>query len=317
MSFDFTKISFITPCFNEEKNIENLIASIHSAMGDEPHEIIIVDNGSTDSSLSLARSAGAKAYIAPHATIGALRNLGVQHAEGDLLVFLDADVTLSPDWLDQLRSASNNWPKTSLIITGSKVESPPDASYLETVWFSNLKRTKNTYINSAHCITTKCAFKKVFGFSETLHSGEDHDFCQRAIKQDIKVFNDPSIQAFHHNYPKTLTQFAKREIWHGSEDFQSFRHFITSRTANAAIVNSLFFVLLVVALLFGSSIAYIAVLAIFTLSLCFIFMKLDGPYHLIHLPAQLVVIQVYLFSRTLALWHPQCLPDNKTATPET
>lgn len=301
MSSKFKKISFISPCFNEEKNIGNLIASIKSAVALTPHEIIIVDNGSSDRSVEIANSAGAKTFIVPGVAIGALRNIGAQNADGDLLVFLDADVTISPCWLEQLVHSSQSWPENGLFITGSKVESPPDSSHLEKIWFSKLKKSKNTYVNSAHIITSTAAFDQLSGFSNSLRSGEDYDFCQRAINKNIIVFNDPRIKAFHHDYPKTLLEFSKREIWHGTEDYQSIEKFLQSRTAIASLVNAVFLLFIIVFLFIKPGAVYVPIAAISAFTLFSIFSKLDRPHTIKYLPYQVLVMQIYLFSRTLSI----------------
>lgn len=78
--------------------LESLRASTH------PVECIVVDDGSSDNSAAIAEAAGA---VVLHARGGrgpaAARNLGAAHASGDLLVFVDADVCVRPDTIDQIR----------------------------------------------------------------------------------------------------------------------------------------------------------------------------------------------------------------------
>ena len=90
------KISIIVPAFNEEKLIERSLLSIRSAattfsqVGWE-HEIIVCDNNSTDRTGELARAQGARVFFEPVNQISRARNAGAAAANGEWLVFVDAD----------------------------------------------------------------------------------------------------------------------------------------------------------------------------------------------------------------------------------
>jgi glycosyltransferase involved in cell wall biosynthesis len=94
------KISFIIPAFNEERLIGRCLESTMAQ--DELHdfEVIVVDNGSTDATRSVVEAyPSARAiYYADKRGPAAARNEGARHANGELLVFFDADVVVPPDW---------------------------------------------------------------------------------------------------------------------------------------------------------------------------------------------------------------------------
>jgi glycosyltransferase involved in cell wall biosynthesis len=301
VSNNFKSISFITPCLNEEKNIENLIKSIKKAVLTIDHEIIVVDNGSSDETVRTANDLDAKTIIAPNVTIATLRNIGASHAVGDLLIFIDADITLPSDWLVHLKNSSDNWPDNNLLITGSKVEIAPNASRLERAWFSKLKKDKNTYVNSGHMITNRKSFNLVSGFNENLRTGEDHDICQRATKEGIKVFNDPSIVAFHHDYPKRIIDFVRREIWHGLEDYKSVNRFVKSKTATLSLINTINVIILIILLLNKSIFFYLPIIIIFILTTFSMIIKIEQPFKLKTFFYQAFIMQVYFLSRTISI----------------
>lgn len=87
-----SRISIIIPALNEAENIVNTLESIRRS---SEAEIIVVDGGSCDETLTLARSCGAKALIS---LAGRARqmNAGAERATGDVLLFLHAD-TLLPE----------------------------------------------------------------------------------------------------------------------------------------------------------------------------------------------------------------------------
>ena len=93
------KLSVIIPCRNEEKNIALLLGDLlHQTV--KPHEIIVVNDGSTDNTFQVANSFPVKVvsiqdknpeYIGKSWAV----ETGSKHATGELLLFLDADVRLS------------------------------------------------------------------------------------------------------------------------------------------------------------------------------------------------------------------------------
>lgn len=230
--------SFIIPTLNEEKNIIFAIQSIQNAFPNQHQEIVIVDNGSSDRTVTFARREGAKVLVKTDATIAGLRNLGATQVTGDTLVFIDADVTLSRDWLKQSLAVLDEIPDRSRFITGSTCSVPEKTSFIQRHWFSKLTHSSSSYVNSGHMIMSHETFKCLHGFDETLKTAEDYDICQRAKALNIEVFRSPEIVAYHHGYPTTLRQFVVREAWHGRQDFHSLRTFVRSRTAILASVSS-------------------------------------------------------------------------------
>ncbi len=92
------KISCIIPMYNAEKYIQKCISSV-LAQTYQNFEIIVVDDGSTDSSYALAeecrnKDSRIRLYHTPNGGVCKARNLGLEHAEGDFIAFLDADDSL-------------------------------------------------------------------------------------------------------------------------------------------------------------------------------------------------------------------------------
>lgn len=230
-------ISFIIPALNEENCIANTIASIYEFVpNDYQYEIIVVDNGSTDQTQQLATQSGATVYIEPTLKVGAMRNLGVKRSNGRFLIFLDADVRLTPSWFSGISQTIQMLDQNPNIITGSKcgVSNPP--SFIEKYWFAPLLAKKTAYINSGHLITTRNLFDQLNGFSNDLITGEDFDFSTRAKELGAKIINNPDLVVIHAGYPNTLKAFMLREIWHGVGDAQSFKSFLNSKVAILASI---------------------------------------------------------------------------------
>ena len=85
-----------------------LLAEVLAAVASQaPDELIVIDSGSSDGSVQVARDLGAKIIEIDPATFkhGPTRNLAAEQSTGDVLAFLTQDATPVPGWLDAIRSA--------------------------------------------------------------------------------------------------------------------------------------------------------------------------------------------------------------------
>ncbi|MDB9316712.1 TIGR04283 family arsenosugar biosynthesis glycosyltransferase [Nodularia spumigena] len=95
------KISIIIPTFNEAANLENAIASTQPSTN---VELIVVDGGSQDDTVSIAQSLGVKVISSPPGRAVQM-NAGAMAARGDILLFLHADTRLPAGFDSMVRSA--------------------------------------------------------------------------------------------------------------------------------------------------------------------------------------------------------------------
>ena len=96
------RYSVVIPAFNEENYLAECLASLAAQDFDEPFEIIVVDNNSTDRTSDIARSAGATVMFEPRPGVCQARQLGTAAARGEYVVSTDADTTFGPDWLSRI-----------------------------------------------------------------------------------------------------------------------------------------------------------------------------------------------------------------------
>ncbi len=85
-------VSIIIPAYNEADALAVLLPYLRqSAPGEPAPEILVVDGGSTDGTVAVARQAGATVLHSPHRGRAAQLNYGARRAQGELLYFLHAD----------------------------------------------------------------------------------------------------------------------------------------------------------------------------------------------------------------------------------
>lgn len=113
------KISVVIPAYNEEKYLPDTLESVKK-LDRKPEETVIVDGGSTDSTVNIAKKAGAITLVVPHRGIGYARQQGLLAASGDIVAFTDADTILPHDWLNKIEEALS-LPNVSGVYGGYKV----------------------------------------------------------------------------------------------------------------------------------------------------------------------------------------------------
>jgi rSAM/selenodomain-associated transferase 2 len=96
-----SSIAVIVPVINEQEQLATTLSHVPLAPGDE---LIVVDGGSTDETLNIARKFTPTVLSSPPGRARQM-NLGAAHATGDILLFLHADTLLPPDSLDAVRCA--------------------------------------------------------------------------------------------------------------------------------------------------------------------------------------------------------------------
>lgn len=175
-------LSVIIPTKNEQDNIANCCAPFAEALEKGICEVIVVDNFSTDSTLELAASLGVQFYsIGPERSTQ--RNYGASQAIGQYLLFLDADMILQKETLEELLQRCNS-------------QKPPDAMYIrEHRVGKGLRARARNFERSfydATCIDGLRLFKRelflaVGGYDEALVSAEDWDLDRRFLAETQNV----------------------------------------------------------------------------------------------------------------------------------
>ena len=101
MAYNEKKISIIVPAFNEGNSIGQLIDEIKKSTN--VHEILVIDDCSSDQTATIANKAGARVIRHPYNKgNGAAIKTGIRNARGDILVFMDADGQHDPAMINKL-----------------------------------------------------------------------------------------------------------------------------------------------------------------------------------------------------------------------
>ncbi len=92
-------LSVVLITLNEAANVLRTLASVRWAA-----EIVVVDSGSTDATIEIARQAGARVFSEPWKGFAAQKNSAISHASGDWVLSLDADEEVSPELAREIQA---------------------------------------------------------------------------------------------------------------------------------------------------------------------------------------------------------------------
>ena len=100
-----SKTSIIIPTINEAYNLTLLLSDL--SLTQQEGEILIVDCGSEDKTIDIAKIYGAKVYKSKEKNRGLQLDIGAKNSKGDWLIFLHADTRLTYDWFTKIKSVLN------------------------------------------------------------------------------------------------------------------------------------------------------------------------------------------------------------------
>jgi glycosyltransferase involved in cell wall biosynthesis len=174
--------SFIIPAWNEAVLIGATIDAVHAAARalDEPYEIVVADDGSTDETAAIARRHGARVVRVDHRQIAATRNSGAREAKGEFFIFVDADTIVN----EALVGASLGALRKGAVGGGAAVSLDPHVPWCAKVMMPLLVIVFRNLGLAAGCFvfSTRKAFEAVGGFDEAYFGGEEIIF-SRAMKR--------------------------------------------------------------------------------------------------------------------------------------
>jgi len=91
-------VSFVIPAHDEEAVLGSTLATLFASAREvgRPFEVVVVDDASTDRTVEIAHRHGARTVSVDHRQIARARNSGAEAAQGEVLIFVDADTLVSP-----------------------------------------------------------------------------------------------------------------------------------------------------------------------------------------------------------------------------
>jgi len=206
------EISIVILTIDSEDYIHVLLNSIKKNKIQEKTEVIVVDAGSKDNTISKVEEFGfVKIIKEKRISKGKARNIGVQKAKGDIIVYLDSDTEVLPGWYEALIKSI----KCSDIVAG----------YLTDPNMKDIGRVP-ALIDGCDISYPTCniaykreVFEKVGGFIEVQRIPEDCEFHYRCAKAGYTINYNSKMKVLHHQRFSRFG-FSKQAFWNGEARYE-------------------------------------------------------------------------------------------------
>jgi glycosyltransferase involved in cell wall biosynthesis len=213
------KITVVIPLFNKEKYIERALVSVLNQTFQD-YEIILVDDGSTDSSVVEAkkiRDPRIRLILQQNLGASVARNVGVMHSNSDIIAFLDADDEWISSYLSFMCALIEKYPEAGAFILdydriiAPKKKKRKDKKITDGIISNYFKKCLKgrVPITSSSIAIRKEIFCKLNGFKKGAYWGEDQDLWARlALNSHIafSTFKGTMI----HDTSDPISQIKKR-----------------------------------------------------------------------------------------------------------
>ena len=202
------RISVVIPSRNGAKTLATCLSALRQSSF-APHEIIVVDDASTDNTADIAKQFDCR-VIRLDKNIGAARakNRGAEEATGDILFFTDDDVMVAPNALE---NAAKNFTDTNLAglvgLLDTKIPFDDFPSNFKNLWMRySYERVPREHIGlfyTSIAVMRREVFQSLGGFDSSYVGAsiaEDTEFGQRAWATGHYIRLDPKVTAVHHKH---------------------------------------------------------------------------------------------------------------------
>ena len=188
-------VSVVIPVFNGERFLREAVQSVLDQQY-APLEIIIVDDGSTDGTATVARSLPATVrYLhQPNQGPAAARNRGIEQAQGGLIAFADADDLWPPAKLELQLPYLINDPGVEIVM--GRVQLLSETGLTESAFSVNL----------GCAVIRKSVFYRVGLFDETMRYSEDVDWFMRARESGAAIMTIDAVTLFYRQHEQNMTR---------------------------------------------------------------------------------------------------------------
>jgi len=263
--------SFIIPVYNRPQEIQELLESFLQLSFSSPFEIVIIEDGSSETSQKVVQYFAAQLnisyYFKENSGPGDSRNFGMKKAKGNYFIILDSDCLLPPQYLEVVNNfLHNNYIDCYGGADTAHISFTPlqkAINYVMTSFFTTggIRGSKNSIgkfePRSFNMGISKKAFEATGGFAK-IHPGEDPDLSHRITKAGFKTIFIPEATVFHKRRVSWKTFYTQ------VKKFGLVRPILTSWHPNTSKIAfwfpSLFVVFVLTSLLLGTLYHWIVLL---------------------------------------------------------
>jgi GT2 family glycosyltransferase len=215
-------ISVIVPARNAASTLAACLGSIREAGATaDAVELLVADNGSTDTTAAVAAVHGSSVLSLPDIRVSAVRNRAAQVARAPLLAFIDADHVLGTGWFE---AARHIFADERIAAAGAEYLAPRDGTWVQRT-YDRLRQHRTVsqdvrWLPSGNLLIRSDVFRQVGGFDEGLETCEDVDLSRRLAAAGSRLVADPRLVSVHLGDPRTLGAVCLGELWRGRDNLR-------------------------------------------------------------------------------------------------
>lgn len=224
---DRIRLSVVVPALDAEDTIGAQLEALERQRWDEPWEIVVADNGSTDGTRDLVESMRNRmpqlrlVDASGSRGVAYARNRGVEDALGGLIAFCDADDEVGDGWLPALGAAL----ATSSFVGASQSVEKLNAAWLAETWEplepDGLRRFRYPpyvpYTGGGCLAIRRELHEEAGGFDESLPACEDDDYCLRVQLAGHELVSVPGALV-HVRLPTSVRALFRQGRWYAEGD---------------------------------------------------------------------------------------------------
>lgn len=212
------KVSVIVPTYNSESTIKGCLDSLFNQSFEDKYEVIVVDDASADNTVSAVVSYPVELLKQKHKGPAAARNLGAKNAEGEILLFTDADCIPENGWIEKMCAPFEDG---QIVGVQGRYKTRQEGTVARFVQYEIEERyeimSEKRYIDfigSYSAAYRKDVFLEGGGFDEsfTIASGEDPDLSYRLASKGHKMVFAPGAVVYH-EHPASIEQYLKMKFY--------------------------------------------------------------------------------------------------------
>jgi glycosyltransferase involved in cell wall biosynthesis len=215
-------VAIIIPCFNAERTIE---ATLNTAVEQSVKEIVVIDDGSSDSTASIARSFSPRIRLisGPNRGVSFARNVGIAETSAEWLLFLDADDLLTRDTVER-RLVDADCQRSEVIVSDwvDFVDNGPDNCAVGSVRQIDWKALKDdaelaiashVWATTAALLYRRSIVRKIGGFRADLPIIQDARFMFDAAFSGARFSYARHVGAHYRVHPSSLSNRSMRDFY--------------------------------------------------------------------------------------------------------
>lgn len=216
-----TRFSVIIPAYNAETTLSSCLAALaDQSISEGDYEVIVVDDGSTDGTSKIAEGSNVKYIFQTNQGPATARNRGAREAEGDLILFTDADCVPDRNWIREMASPFSD-PDVVAVKGAYRTRQAELAAKFAQAEFEDRydllqKSPSIDMIDTYSAAFRKDVFLNMGGFDQSfpVANNEDTDFSYRLAGAGYKLVFNPRAFVYH-THPATFIGYLKIKFWRG------------------------------------------------------------------------------------------------------